>query len=127
MKKIILLIVVLCAVFVVVERQKLFMRDPLGSVVRNGQKEAGTQVYINFNNDVLVENDNAPMYVEVIEHGQPVGLPKETGCVHWVMCLLDNYPATLLDTSSKSTVESMDSKTVKLNDGDRGETVITLH
>lgn len=126
MKKIIALVVLVLIAFVILERQKLFVRDPLGSVARNGQKEAGAEVYINYNNDVLVENDNAPMYVEVIEHGQPVGLPKETGCIHWVACLLDNYPATLLDTSSKSVVESMDAKTVKLNDGERGETVITL-
>ena len=62
MKKwmILTLVIAVIAVFVAYNRNRLFVRDPLGSVTRNGAKEAGAQVYINFSNDALIENDNPP-------------------------------------------------------------------
>jgi hypothetical protein len=125
-KKLILLLVVLSLVFIVINRDKLFVRDPLASVARNGVKEDGTQVFINFHNDVLLENDNAPMYVELIEKDHPIGLPKELHCMHWLMCLTDNYPATLLQQNEGATIESMDAKTVKFQDTNNRETTVTL-
>ena len=54
MKKIIALIALALIVFAVVYRQRLFLRDPLGSVTRDGVKEDGAQVFINWSNDVLL-------------------------------------------------------------------------
>ena len=73
MRKLILLLVVVAVVFVVWNRQRLYVRDPLGSVVRDGVKEQGAQVLINYSNDVLLQNYNAPMYVTLIQHGEPCG------------------------------------------------------
>ena len=126
MGKLIALIVVVLALFVVVERDKLFVRDPLAHVTRNGVQESGAQVFINFRNDVLIENDNAPAYIEIVQAGQPIGVPKVSVCVHWVMCVMDAYPATLLSTSGGATVKSMDAKTVTFTDTGDKATVVTL-
>ena len=84
MRKFILLLVVLAVVFVVWKRQRLYVRDPLGSVVRNGVKEQGAQVLINYSDDVLLQNYNAPMYVTLVQHGDRVGTPVEMHCVAYV-------------------------------------------
>ena len=127
MGKLIALILVVLALFVVVERDKLFVRDPLAHVTRNGVQESGAQVFINYHNDVLIENDNASSsYIEMIQAGQPIGVPKVSVCVHWVMCLMDAYPVTLEGTSDGATVESMDAKTVTFTDTGNKATVVTL-
>ena len=130
MKKIILLLVIIGIVFVVIERQKLFVRDPLGSVMRNGVKEPGAQVYINFNNEVMIENDNSPMYVTLIQKGQPVGTPAKMSCIHYVACLMDGDKATLLveDPGSQMAddVEEMTSSDVKFKNIHNVETVVKL-
>ena len=126
MGKLIVLIVVVLAVFVVVEKDKLFVRDPLAHVTRNGVKEDGAQVFINYRNDVLIENDNAPAYIEIVQADQPIGVPKVSVCVHWAMCLMDAYPATLVGTSDGAKVESMDANTVTFTDTGKKATVVTL-
>jgi hypothetical protein len=40
----------------VVFRQRLFLRDPFATVERNGMKQSGVSVYLNYYNDILVED-----------------------------------------------------------------------
>ncbi len=124
MKKLFALLVVAFLVFVVVCRYRLYVRDPLATLARAGEKEAGAQVYINFANDVLIENDNAPRYLEVVQHGQHAGVPVKITCVHWLACLLDANVATLLPGSTVHP-EVMNSRMVQFRD-DKGETDVTL-
>jgi hypothetical protein len=124
-KKLIALLVVLLVVFVVVERKRVFVRDPLASVTRAGEKVSGEQVYINFYNDVLLENDNPPMLVMVVEKGQPVGVPTKLRCIHWLACLTDADAASALPLNAK--VQSMSSKAVRFQDENAQEWVVTLH
>jgi len=104
----------LLVVFVVVERKRVFVRDPLASVTRAGDKVSGEQVYINFYNDVLLENDNPPMLVMIVEQGQPLGIPTKLRCIHWVACLTDADIATTYQLGGA--VNSMTNKTVSFHD-----------
>ncbi len=56
MRKILIVGTLLLVVFVVVFRQRIFVRDPLGKVERNGVAQDGTRLYINYSNDVMVED-----------------------------------------------------------------------
>ena len=125
MKKLIALLVILLIVFVVVERKRVFVRDPLASVTRSGEKVSGEQVYINFYNDVLLENDNPPMLVMVVEKDQPVGVPTKLRCIHWVACLTDADAASALPLNA--TVQSMNSKAVRFRDENAQPWVVALH
>ena len=125
MKKLIALLVIVLVVFVVVERKRVFVRDPLASVTRAGEKVDGEQVYINYYNDVLLENDNPPMLVMVVEKGQPVGVPTKLRCIHWLACLTDADAASALPLNAK--VQSMSSKAVRFQDENAQEWVVTLH
>jgi hypothetical protein len=124
-KKLIALLVIGLVVFVVVERKRVFVRDPLASVTRSGEKVSGEQVYINFYNDVLLENDNPPMLVMLIEKGQPVGVPTKLRCIHWIACLTDADTASALPLNVS--VQSMSGKAVSFRDEDARQWVVTLH
>ncbi len=127
MRKLILLLVVLAVVFVVWNRQRLYVRDPLGSVVRDGVKEQGAQVLINHSNDVLLQNYNAPMYVTLVQHGDRVGTPAEIHCVAYVACLLDTDVPAFLVTDEGAKVTTMTGKVVEYRDANGRDTVVTLH
>ena len=121
-----LLLVVLAGVFVVWNRQRLYVRDPLGSVVRDGVKEQGAQVLINYSNDVLLQNYNAPMYVTLIQHGDRVGTPAAMHCVAYVACLLAGDVPAFLITDDVAKEATMTGKMVEYRDAKGRDTVVTL-
>lgn len=124
MKKLIALLIILLIVFVVVERKRVYVRDPLASVTRDSAGVSGEQVYINFYNDVLLENDNPPMAVELIEHGQPIGVPTRLRCIHWIACLTDADIATTYPLGG--TVNSMSNKAVSFHDQNGSRWLVKL-
>jgi hypothetical protein len=124
-KKLIALLVLALIVFVVVERQRVFVRDALASVQRDGTKVDGEQVFININNDVLLENDNPPMLVFMAQKGQPLGVPTKLRCIHWVACLTDADVATTKPLGGSMPV--MSAKTVTFGDQDGRHWVVRLY
>ena len=126
MRKFIALMVVLAVVFVVWNRQQMYVRDQLGGVMRDGVTEKGAQVFINYSNDVLLENYNVPMYVTLVQHGERVGAPATLHCVAYVVCLVDADVATLLQGSEGAKPTLMSAKVVEFRDGDGRNTVVTL-
>jgi hypothetical protein len=126
LKKLISLLALVAIVFAVYNRERLFVRDPLGSVIRDGVKENGAQVFINFSNDVLLENDKAPMYVTLVQHGQPVGTPAKLGCIHYVVCMTDADVAMLIAPEPGAAIQSMSSKAVDFRDAAGRATVVKL-
>jgi hypothetical protein len=127
MKKFILLLLILAAVFVVWNRQRLYLRDPLASVLRDGVKEQGAQVLINYSNDVLLQNYNAPIYVTLIQHGQPTGTPAILHCIAYALCMTDANPATLVDSDRRAPAHTMSSSAVEFTDTKGRETLVKLH
>jgi hypothetical protein len=123
-KKLIALLVLALIVFVIVERQRLFVRDVLASVQREGAKVDGEQVYINIHNDVLLENDNPPMLVFMAQKGQPLGVPTRLRCLHWVACLTDADVASTMPVGGSRPV--MNAKTVSFRDQEGRRWVVRL-
>ena len=121
MKKLVLLAVVIFVVFVVVERQRLFLRDPLAKVTRDDVIEDNTRVYINYSNDVLVEHTVAPVTLTIVQHGQHIGTPRMLRCLHWVACMTDGERAGLVETMA-GPVGEMTGKLVEFKD-DKGRDV----
>jgi hypothetical protein len=126
LKKFILLLVLVAVMFLVWNRQRIYLRDPLGTVARDGVKESGAQVYINYANDVLLANYNAPVYVVLVQHGDRVGTPATIHCVAYVACLLDADVATMLEGSEGAKAESMSGKVVEFRGGDGRAVVVEL-
>jgi hypothetical protein len=125
-KKWIALAVLVAAIFVAYNRNRLYLRDPLGSVTRNGAKEPGAQVFINFSNDVLIENDNQPMYVQLVQHNNHAGSPAKLYCLHWLLCMTDADVATMVQPQAPIAIGDMTGKSVHFVDSDKRETVVAL-
>ena len=126
MRRLIVLLVLVFIVFLVYNRQRVYIRDPLGAMTRDGVKEPGAQVFINYSNDVLLENDHAPMYVTLVQHDQPVGTPARIWCVHFVVCLTNADVATLIMADPGAAVQSMSNRTVEFRDANGRQAVVTL-
>ena len=89
-------------------------------------KEQGAQVFINYSNDVLLQNYNAPIYVTVVQHDRPVGTPATIHCVAYAACLLDADVATLLEGTEGAVANSMSGKVVEYRDLGGRDTVVML-
>ena len=89
MKKVLVLLFVVFMAFVLVNRQRLFLRDLLGKVERNGVKVEGAKVFINFSNDVLVEEPGASYRYLVQGWDKRPGAPKSLHCLSGMACMTD--------------------------------------
>lgn len=118
MKKLFLLIIAAAAVFILYNRHRLFLRDPLGSVTRDGTIENGAKIFINFDNEVLIENDNPPIHVTLVQKRSPqeVGTPLHIGCIHFVACLTDADTGSLAEPAEKVDIVQMTGKLVEYRD-----------
>jgi len=124
MKKLLFVVLVVVIAFLYINRHRVYVRDPLASLTRNGVPESGAQVFINHSNDVLIENDNPPMYTTLVQHGEPVGAPAKIYCLHWLICMTTDVHPPLLGTVAPA--DSMTDKLVTYRDRDGRTAVVTL-
>jgi hypothetical protein len=114
-KKLLFLAGIVFVVFVIANRQRLFLRDPLASVIIGGDKMSGAQVYINYSNDVLFEHPDVSGTRMIVQHGEHAGTPLKLTCLHWVACLTDADVAPLAEPMHVL-VKEMSGKMVKFRD-----------
>jgi hypothetical protein len=79
----------LLAIFVAVFRQRIFVRDPLGKVERNGVAQGGERLFINYSNDVLVEDSEKHAFVLVQGWSGVPGVPQHLFCFTGLLCWTD--------------------------------------
>ena len=126
MKKWFVLLFLIGMAYLLAHRQRLFLRDPLATLMRNGVKEDGAQIYINYSNDVLIENDHPPAYTEIVQHGGNMGQPSLLKCFHFVVCETDANAASLSRAEPQKDLESMDAKRIEFIDWQGRQAVVTL-
>jgi hypothetical protein len=89
LRKILVVGTLLLVIFVAVFRQRIFLRDPLGKVERNGVAVDGARLFINFSNDVLVEEPGTERRYLVQGWSGVPGVPQILGCVQGLACWTD--------------------------------------
>jgi len=89
LKKLLIVGALLLAIFVGVFRQRIFVRDPLGKVERKGTAQDGTRVYINYSNDVLMEDSVQHQFVLVQGWNGLPGVPQHLFCLTGLVCWTD--------------------------------------
>jgi hypothetical protein len=89
LKKILIVGTLLLVIFVVVFRQRIYVRDPLGKVERNGVAQDGARLYINYSNDVLVEDAARHKFVLVQGWSALPGVPQHLFCLTGMVCWTD--------------------------------------
>jgi hypothetical protein len=87
-----------------INRERVYLRDPIATVYHDGVEQSGIQVFQNYSNDVLIEKDSDPNPYRILIQGwnQVPGAPAVLRCMRWMACLADNdHAATYpLDWSS---------------------------
>jgi hypothetical protein len=128
MKKFLVVLLGAFLVLLVVNRQKLFLRDPLGRVERNGMRVAGAQVYINYSNDVLVEDTERGERYLVQRWNMVPGLPTRLGCVKRIACWTegDRAGSVPLGGAGYHPKVEMSNREVSFVDGDGVPVKVTL-
>jgi len=86
-RKFLLLSVVATIALAIVYQDRLFLRDPLGSVERNGIPVAGARVFINYSNDVLVQEDSGRRMFIVQHYNRLPASPSGLTCFQGMLCL----------------------------------------
>ncbi len=91
MRKLLILLTVVVVGFVVVERERLFLRDPLATVTRDGVKVEEARALINFSNDVLLEDGTGGrMRVYLAQNWSDAAIvPAVLKCLGAMACLTD--------------------------------------
>jgi hypothetical protein len=103
-KSILILAFIVIMAFIMVNRQRVYLRDPLATVYRNGAQQSGVQVYQNYSNDVLLEKDgDAPYRILVQDWDEIPGTPISLTCIRWMACLAsdDRAPKLPLEWKGK--------------------------
>ena len=108
-------------------RQQIYVRDFRASVTRNGAVEDGAQVFISLNDDVLLENDNAPMYITLLQHDRPVREPKQLNCIHFFICYVADDGATLAGSDEGARLLQMTKNQVAYRDSEGKTAVVSFH
>lgn len=127
LRKIWLIALVVAAFVLYVNRLKLFVRDPLAAVTRNGVFQDGTRVYLNYDSDVLMENTQSTSSLTLLQHGQPIGVAAPLNCLLNALCIASAYPAPQIASLPGARLESMTGQEVHWKDGEGQEVVVKLH
>jgi hypothetical protein len=128
LRKILIVGTLLLVVFVMVFRQRIFVRDPLGKVERNGAAQDGERLYINYSNDVLVEDAAAHQFVLVQGWNALPGVPQHLFCLTGLMCWTDaDRPAVFpVDGAGGRTPAVMSAKEVTFMDASGAKIKVEL-
>ena len=87
MGKILLVLTVLLVAFVAVYRDRIYLRDPLGAVTRSGEKVPDAHVFINYDNEVLVQEQGGTQMWAVQHWNGLQTVPAGLTCVQGMLCL----------------------------------------
>jgi hypothetical protein len=118
LRKILVVGTLLLVVFVAVFRERIFIRDPLGKMQRNGVVVDGARLFINFSNDVLIEEPGTERRYLVQSWSGVPGVPKSLGCLQTMVCWTDADQAAVfpLDGRGAGTRAVMSAKEVTFAD-----------
>ena len=126
-----LAMVLVLVIGLVIFRQRLFLRDPIATVERNGTKQTEYRIYLNYFNDILVEDlaGNRRFLVQS-KDGVPMvpGTPIHLQCIRMMACLTeaDYAPSTPLGGKDYAPQIEMSSAFVSFLDADGAAMRISL-
>jgi hypothetical protein len=134
MGKTILIVAFLAAmVFVLVNRERIYLRDPIATVYRNDVEQSGIQVYMNYSDEVLLEKDSEPNpYRILLQDWNPMpGTPINLSCIRWMACMTttDRAPTQPIPFTGKGKYDprlNMSSRESSFIDPDGARIRVTL-
>ncbi len=127
MRRLLVLLTLGLIALAVVYRDRLYLRDPLGRIARDGVQQADAAVYINYDNEVLVrEKSGAEMFVVQHWNGLPA-TPAGLTCIEGMLCVT---PADRVmdvgEATSKRAPAEMSNRAVAFTDAAGAKVLVTL-
>jgi len=91
MKTTLTVLIVLFLVALIYYRERVYVRDPLATVYRNDVKQSDVRVYINYSNDVLLEQEASPTPSRILiqDWNKIPGTPMTLTCLRWTACITE--------------------------------------
>src|SRR5882762_9364182 len=131
MRKLLIIALVAVVVVLVIFRQRLFLRDPIAKVERNGQEQKEYRVYLNYFNDILVEDMEGDRRILVqAKDDKPMtpGIPMRLQCVRGMACLteIDYAPSVPLAGKGYAGQVEMTNSFVSFLDADGASMRVSL-
>jgi hypothetical protein len=98
MKTILTLLLIASLALLIYNRQRIYLRDPLATVYRNDVQQTGVEVFINYSNDVLLEQDAepAPSSILLQDWNKMPGTPTTLTCLRWIACMTNADQASAI-------------------------------
>lgn len=128
MKKLVALIVLALVAFLVVNRYRVYLRDPIATVTRDGIRLGDQKVYINYPSDILLQDGSGTVpRLYIVQHwNTEVGTPTVAlKCIQGVACMADADHATAARVSRIGNV-NMTSRQIDFNDENNAHVTVTL-
>jgi hypothetical protein len=133
MKIAIVVTLVVVFAFFFVNRERLYIRDPVATVYRNTVKQSGVQVYMNASNEVLLEQDSQPgAYRILVQKWDRIpGSPARLSCVRWMVCMTtaDQAPIVPAEWTGQGKYDpnvQMSNREVSFVNGDGAQMLVEL-
>ena len=127
MRKLFVLLTVVLVMWIVLHRDRLYLRDPLGHVTREGVMQEGAHVFINYENDVLVQEKNSTGMFVVQHWNRQPAVPGSLACVQGMACLApaDRVVDVAAGASGTATA-AMSDRAVSFTDDHQQRVVVTI-
>ena len=132
MKKLVGFLVLCFVIFLAVYRNRIFLRDPIATVIRGGVRQPHTRVLINYSNDVLLEDTSAGRHrLYLVQHWiLSLGTPSAPLlCIQGLACMTDadqaSEAAVTLGNDAKQAV-TMSAREVQFVDTDGTHVEVVL-
>ncbi len=93
-KTILILAFVVLLGAIMVNRERVYLRDPIATVYRNNVEQHGIEVYQNYSNDILLQKDDTRILVQ--NWNATPGTPARLTCMRWMACLTDADQAHII-------------------------------
>ncbi len=120
MRRLLLLVTVVGVVLIGVYRERIFLRDPIGHVERDGVRLPELRVFLNYSNDVMVQSpDLATSYIVQGWNRLP-GIPAHLMCVQGLVCVTEAEHASAAPMAGlkRETKVEMTNRVVSFRAGD---------
>jgi hypothetical protein len=127
MRRFLVLLTLVLVALAVVYRDRLYLRDPLGKMARDGVEQEDARVFINYENDVLVrEKGGSEMFVVQHWNGQPA-TPGGLTCVEGMLCVTPaDRVVDVGEVASTRAAAQMTDRAVSFTDATGAKVLVTI-
>ncbi len=115
MRRFLTLLTLALIVLAIIYHQRLFLRDPLGRLERNGAPVSDARIFINYTNDVLVQEDSGRRMFVVQNVNRLPGSPAGLTCIQGMLCVTPSDIAVPA-TSAPAQLATMSNREVSFTD-----------